>query len=130
MESDDYYIQDSRQLVDGAILWWRADRCGYTTDIKDAGHYSKKRAVGQNVVRCSDIPWPAKYIDNLGVERVQFNTDIQETAAAVLGREGVELKLEPKAILQAFRCFGCGRFISEVEYYCAPCDNCTTINRP
>ena len=130
MESDDYYIQDSRQLVDGAILWWRADSCGYTTDIKDAGHYPKKIAIGQNVDRCSDVPWPAKYIDNLGVERVRFNADIQNPAATVLAREGVELKLEPKAKSQALRCVGCGRFISESGYYCAPCDNCTTINRP
>lgn len=51
-----YLIQDSRSYVGNCVLWWGPNRCGYTTDITEAGLYSKEEAEQQHRERATDIP--------------------------------------------------------------------------
>lgn len=39
-----FFIQDSRVYVGNCIMWWRAEGKGYTTDISDAGRFTKEEA--------------------------------------------------------------------------------------
>jgi hypothetical protein len=45
----------------GSVLWWRAQGKGYTSDIDEAGIYSRAEAEGQSRSRKSDeaVPVPA-----------------------------------------------------------------------
>ncbi len=40
----EYYIRDMRQIIGNACLWWRPNLRGYTTDLKEAGLYTKEEA--------------------------------------------------------------------------------------
>jgi len=55
-----YYIQDSRQMVGNCILWWCPDSKGYTTQIDEAGLYTKKEVEG---MRSTDVGWPKEFVD-------------------------------------------------------------------
>jgi hypothetical protein len=55
-----YYIQNG--YVGNAILWWGIDSKGYTTDIRQAGKYTKE--VAKSIIkRPEDIAWSCEYID-------------------------------------------------------------------
>lgn len=56
-----YYIQNG--YVGNAICWWRIDSKGYTTDIREAGKYTKEEAK-QIIQRPQDIAWLCKHVDN------------------------------------------------------------------
>lgn len=57
-----YYIQDSRSYVGNSMLFWRDGGSGYTTNLEEAGLYSKQHAFSQHRCRSSDLPWPESYI--------------------------------------------------------------------
>ena len=40
-----YYIQDTRSYLGDAVMWWRPNGEGYTSDIDDAGEYEEAEAV-------------------------------------------------------------------------------------
>ena len=60
---DLFYLQDSRSYVGNDVLWWRHGGSGYTTNLLEAGTYTKDKAQAQHNSRETDIPWPKKYID-------------------------------------------------------------------
>jgi hypothetical protein len=39
-----FYIQDARNYVGDAVVWWGPDGNGYTTDLDEAGLYEEERA--------------------------------------------------------------------------------------
>ena len=57
-----YYIQN-QGFVGNAIIWWRVDGRGYTTDIREAGKFTKEEAK-EIIKRPEDTAWPCSYIDN------------------------------------------------------------------
>lgn len=57
-----YYIQDTRQYVGNAILWWGIDGGGYTCDITKAGKYTYEQAK-RICERKTDRAWACSYID-------------------------------------------------------------------
>lgn len=59
-EGDLYYIQNG--YVGNAVAWWREGNCGYTTNITEAGRYTKEKA-NSIIRRHGDIAWLCKYID-------------------------------------------------------------------
>ena len=56
---EQYYIQNG--YVGNALCWWRENSRGYTTNLEEAGKYSRKEADTMN--REDDVPWPCSYID-------------------------------------------------------------------
>jgi hypothetical protein len=58
-----YYIQDTRTYVGNAILWWGKDSCGYTTDITQAGKYTKNQA--KDICRRkTDRAWLCSHVES------------------------------------------------------------------
>lgn len=74
-----YFIQDARQFVGNAVLFWCSDRCGYTTDIDKAGRYPETEANKIAGMRKTDIAWPVeilepcakRYVDAQDLERLK-----------------------------------------------------------
>lgn len=60
VEEELYYIQNG--YVGNAIMWWRHDSKGYTTDFDQAGKYTKEQALGI-IKRPEDRAWPCSYVD-------------------------------------------------------------------
>ena len=58
---DEYYLQNG--CVGNAMLWWRKNCAGYTTDLNDAHVFTKEEAVRQNRERGEDVPWLKSDID-------------------------------------------------------------------
>lgn len=57
-----YYIQDSRGYVGNCLSFWRPEGKGYTTNINDAGLFTKEEAERICKNRDSDIAWREDYI--------------------------------------------------------------------
>lgn len=73
--SDDlFYIQDSRQYVGNAVLWWAKGNSGYTTHISDAGIYSREEAIELCEIRLTDRAWPKELVDR----SASLQVDIQQ----------------------------------------------------
>ena len=63
MSEELYYIQNG--YVGNAILWWRKNSQGYTTDINEAEKYTKEFV--QEIInrpQTSHRAWPCEYIDS------------------------------------------------------------------
>ncbi len=123
-----YYVQDYRSYVGNDILWWSISG-GYTCDITNAEVFTKTAAIALNKSRHTDIPWPKKYID----ERTKIVVDMQNVKRDDwLKDSGIILRKTPKKKREIFKCFACGRFVSEREYYHTcyhgePCNRCEDL---
>ena len=67
-----FYVQDTRGYVGNSMLWWAVEHKGYVCDIRKA-HFWLKSEVKAVIHRDTDIPWPARYID----DRVSHHIDMQ-----------------------------------------------------
>lgn len=65
-----YYIRDMTATGD-LCLWWRPDRCGYTTDLDQAGVYSEDEANKIARIRGTDKPYPVESVSAVA-RRVVF----------------------------------------------------------
>jgi rubrerythrin len=118
--SEQFYLQDSRSYVGNDVLFWAKDGKGYTTDLRNAHIYSKEDAVKQHESRPTDIPWPKNYIDAKTRPAVDMQYIKRDEA---LQGTGIKLIKEPKPKKDRYSCHGCGRFITETQFYCG-CPNC------
>ena len=75
----DHYIADVRSFVGDTVLYWRPDGNGYTTDLNDAGLYTKDEAIAK---RDTDVPVPMETARRCAVHTVD---------AQLLREAGVEL---------------------------------------
>lgn len=67
---DEFYIRDT--TVSGElVLWWRAERRGYTNNLSEAGVYTKKDALAIEDIRGTDIAYPKATIDALAIRVVR-----------------------------------------------------------
>lgn len=82
MTEDLYYIQDSRQYVGNSILWWRAAGAGYTTNLEEAGTYTKAEAFSRHQSRATDKPWLKSYVDDRANRHVDHQKLKREHDAA------------------------------------------------
>jgi len=73
-----YYVQDRRNYVGNAVLWWGLNSSGYVTDLKKAQKYTKKEIVDKFARgRDTDVIWISshvetavrEYVDAQGLER-------------------------------------------------------------
>ena len=122
-----FYLQDSRSYVGNNVLFWAKDNKGYTTDVSKAQLYSRDVAEKMHLSRPSDIPWPKSYIDNKTRPAVDMQNIKRDDA---LAGTGIVLQKPEKVSREAFRCAGCGLFMSQHDYYVTACTKCSTENRP
>ena len=80
-----YYVQDTRQMVGNCVLWWCPEGKGYTTQLDQAGLYTKDQILS---MRSTDIGWPKKYVERYVVRHVRHDNLLQEveTIERVRGR--------------------------------------------
>ena len=123
--NNEYYLQDNRSYVGNDILFW-ADKGGYTTDVSKAEVFTKDKAVRQNQCRETDIPWPKEYIDS--ITRPAVDMQYAELSIA-LQDTGIVLNVPKPRRKPAYKCDGCGVFMSERQYY-GECKRCGVDNRP
>ena len=65
-----YYVQETRSgCVGNCVLWWGKDRCGYTTEIRDAGLYTEADVRG---MRKTDVGWPQELVETNILEHVRL----------------------------------------------------------
>lgn len=59
-----FYIRaKSEGFLGNAVMWWKADRNGYTEDINKAGKFSKEEALEICRNRKSDVAYNVDYIE-------------------------------------------------------------------
>lgn len=80
-----WVVQDSRQVVGNAVLWW-GSAGGYTTDISKAHRFTKEEADAIHKNRVTDIPWPVAYIDELHEPNV-LATSLDRQLAKIVEEE-------------------------------------------
>lgn len=69
-----YYIRNEG-FVGNALIWWGKNNNGYTSDIREAGKYTKEQA--ENICkRPEDSAYECEYIDNL-IEAQKLIVDAQ-----------------------------------------------------
>ncbi len=121
-----FYLQDSRQIVGNDMMFWAWHGRGYTSDLRKAHVYTKEEAEQQHRSRPSDVPWPKDYIDSL----TRPACDIQKVNRRVIKKAGITLTKDRPPRRETYRCYGCGRFLSEYDCYARSCTYCGMDNRP
>lgn len=58
-----FYVQDSRQYVGNAVVWWELNGNGYTTDISKAQIYTYEQ-IQKFQLRETDIIWESTHVEN------------------------------------------------------------------
>ena len=65
-----FYVQN-KGYVGNCLLWWKKDRCGYTTDLKDALMLSELELIKFNKhKRPTDIIWSIEKVQDYAVIHV------------------------------------------------------------
>jgi hypothetical protein len=123
-----FYLQDSRSYVGNDVMWWAKNGQGYTTDLRNAELYTFEEAQRQHNSRPSDIPWPKEYID--AKTRPAVDMQYIKRDEALAGTGIVLKKEERRREKETPKCEGCGRFLSEGDFWSGECPNCGTDNRP
>ena len=120
---DKYYLQDSRQCVGNAVLWWQLGG-GYCCSIENAELFTKEEAINQNKSRETDIPWPEKYIAN----RLKTIVDMQcINSKEALSDTDIMLYKKPKPRFEPHNCSYCGCFCNEYQFFNG-CPKCGETN--
>jgi hypothetical protein len=70
--ADAYYVQYTGDHVGNDVLWWREGGCGYTTDLREAGVYTKDDALKLQALRGTERAWQKAYIDTISRPTVDF----------------------------------------------------------
>lgn len=90
VDTDEYFVQDARQVVGNCGSWWAPKGAGYVCNIDDAGRYTGKAA---RDMRDDDVPWPVDYVLTRAVRHVRVDNqafrrhdDVAESARAVEDR--------------------------------------------
>ena len=65
-----FYIRDTRQYVGNCLLWWAKGSSGYTTDLDEAGQYSKEEAEKICKNRDTDVMYPVESTDEIAERHV------------------------------------------------------------
>lgn len=123
--SDQFYLQDSRQIVGNDMMFW-ALAGGYTSDVSKAEVFTREKAQRQHNCRETDIPWPKDYID--GKTRPAVDVQYVRRDEALEG-SGITLIEPKKSVREQYRCGHCGSFVTLYQYY-GDCPKCGGSNAP
>lgn len=82
--TDQFYLQDSRQIVGNDMMWWALGG-GYTSDVSKAEVFTRDEAQRQHNRRETDVPWPKAYIDAKTRPVVDFQYVSREDALKEAG---------------------------------------------
>lgn len=125
--ADLFYLQDSRSYVGNDMLFWAKNGNGYTTDLRLAETYTRDEAQAKHDSRETDIPWPKAYID----AKTRPACDMQYVKRdEALAGSGITLKQPRKQRKESLRCYGCGIFMSEHDFWVGGCRRCGADSRP
>lgn len=78
MEDDQFYILDITHERGDLELWWKPNRCGYTSCLDQAGVYSRREAEQIQKIRGTDIPYSKAVVD-AAAHRVVFRHTLART---------------------------------------------------
>lgn len=73
MKNDKFYLQVEGS-IGNAMLWWRADNVGFSTNIALARVWTEKEIRVQIKERITNIAWHCKYIDEHTMPVVDMQT--------------------------------------------------------
>jgi len=59
---DLFFIQDSRTYCGNAVMWWRPEGNGYTSNVNEAWRVPEETAKRMHRNRPTDVPWPVAHI--------------------------------------------------------------------
>lgn len=68
-----FYVQDTRQLVGNALLWWRKGGQGYGCNLDEAEVFTEHAA--RQLIKSSGYKyraWPKEYIDARVIKAIDF----------------------------------------------------------
>lgn len=64
-EDEYFYVQDARNYVGNAVLWWGKDLNGYVTDLKKAHKFTKQEILDNFLNgRDTDVIWIASHVED------------------------------------------------------------------
>lgn len=58
-----YYIQYGWEGDGNTMVWWGPGGCGYTTNLNQAGKYTREEVLGY-ITRDEDTAWECEYVDS------------------------------------------------------------------
>ena len=72
IDTELYYIQDTRQIIGNCGYWWRPNGDGYCCALSDMGKYPGHKV--KHMSRETDVPWPCAYVEAHTVTHVRVDT--------------------------------------------------------
>lgn len=121
---NEFYLALPNDYVGNDIQFATAGKAGYSTDLGKARVYNltnEPAPQGSGVLRAKS------YID----ARKRLAMTIKGASLSnALGASHTRLTKRPRPKPSAYRCEGCGIFMSVVSYYSGDCHRCGTDNRP
>lgn len=118
----EFYLQYADDWDGNDIIWLMGGEFDFSADLSKAFVSTKTCDDPSNLV-----PWSKKYID--AHTRKTVNVKNVKRDEALFGT-GIILNKPQKYMKETYRCYGCGRIMSELQYYSATCAHCKTENRP
>lgn len=115
MDNELFYVQDTRQIIGNAVLWWAKDGHGYTCDITKAHVFTKleaeKRCTDFDGFRRHFLMWPKDYVDGATMSIVDCSHMSEKKAGVTHLPERPTPKKKPE------KCCECGAFVSSDPSY-------------
>ena len=114
-----FYILSLKWSKGDMLTWYRANACGYTLFLDDAGIYTEEEARRHSYDRAT-IAVPAE--DARSVARLAVYDSQKDGLVAAAAAAGFVLPPEPPPQKRARqRCYDCGRFLPMEGHYCRDC---------
>lgn len=122
-DDNEFYCQPIPARFDGNDLFFITATGKPSSQLQDAKVFERGQAGGLP----PHVLWPRRYIDAKRRPTIS-STDVDLGAA--LASDFQLVVREPMRKRYAYRCHGCGSFISEEDYYIGECKRCGAENRP
>lgn len=71
LDTDLFYIRDTRQTVGNSALWWGRNGSGYVTELDRAGLFSRSDALRIAANRSTDVPYAKSDVEAIAALHVR-----------------------------------------------------------